>query len=196
MVNLFRIFFPRMRFTLQSKMTKEEVLSVLTKNTVPRILWALVPDEPFFGVMKGDSFKIHRAIRYGNSFIPVIRGVVRSGLEGTEIELRLVPFLFVTIFQIIWVGFTTFFLGISISANIFGYPFVPIATKEGLLSLVIPLAMLIFNALLVSAGFNYEAKRGVEVLAALLDAELPTSLPKISGWSLPAVFDKLGVWWK
>ncbi|MFP4661569.1 MAG: hypothetical protein ACLFPF_05210 [Halanaerobiales bacterium] len=54
---------------------------------------------PFQGEVKENKFKIIRNINYHNGFLPIIKGEIKSGLDGSTVYIKMVLPLFTTLFM-------------------------------------------------------------------------------------------------
>src|SRR5262245_54110562 len=103
---------PLYRFQIQSHLTIQAVLErvrALVRETpgFPQSLkesfgWRPKGTPPFFGEIEGSEFRLHRDIRYRNSFLPRITGYVASGPSGTKIDVTMRLHPFVLVFMALW----------------------------------------------------------------------------------------------
>jgi hypothetical protein len=103
---------------------------------------------PFIGSVSDDWFKIHRDIRYRNSFLPMIRGRVTPNGFGSRVDVTMSLHPLVGLFMIFWLG------GVGLSA---------FAIRSA--SSVIPVGMFIFGAALTAAGFFPEAMKAKQLIS-------------------------------
>jgi hypothetical protein len=80
------------------------VWEALTRSFRPK------PTDPLFvGHVSRARFKIHRDIRYGNSFLPIIRGRVFAGTPGeTVVTITMALPVFPAAFMLVWFAGVTF----------------------------------------------------------------------------------------
>src|ERR1700690_4052606 len=62
------------------------------------------PGPPFIGWVRDGSFKLHRDIRYRNSFLPVVHGRIVPADIGTRIQVTMSIHPLVAVFLAIWFG--------------------------------------------------------------------------------------------
>lgn len=103
---------PRLR--IESRLSPETSARRIESITRPRrsIRQALdedfpwpkrVPKRPaFVGKVNDRRFRLRRAIRYGNSFLPIIKGHIVPSREGTIIEITMRPSIPVMVFMGVW----------------------------------------------------------------------------------------------
>ena len=146
-----------MKFILESRKSKEEIIQVLKDNTSPsRSVFYRNYDEFFNGKIFEASFKIQRNINYRNSFLPVLIGEINETDSGTRITIKTRLNLFVIVFLCVWVGIV--FLGCLIT---------PFADFE-IQFRFIPYFMLVAGILITILPYKYEAKKAKEKLEELL----------------------------
>lgn len=146
-----------MKFILESKKSKDEIIQILKDNTSPaRSIFYRNYDEFFNGKILEDSFKIQRNINYRNSFLPVLIGEIKKTDSSTRITIKTRMNLFVIIFLCIWFG------GVS-----FGCLITPFADFE-ILFKFIPYLMLVAGILITVLPYKYEIKKAKEKLEELL----------------------------
>lgn len=66
-------------------------------------VWSRRPNG-FEGTVLNDRFNINRAIRYRNSFIPILHDRMSANGSGTRIDVRMIMHPFVIVFLLIWCG--------------------------------------------------------------------------------------------
>lgn len=123
-----------------------------------RALTGSAATAPLHGEVAGRTFNVSRVIRYRNSFLPVIRGVIAENIEGgTTIRLRMTLHPATAVFMLLWMGFVAVSL-------------VPLAVKGAGLEALIPAAMLLFAVGLVSFGFYPEARKAERIIREAVSA--------------------------
>src|SRR5450432_1343655 len=60
-------------------------------------------DPPFIGIVQEDSFKLQRAIRYRNSFLPMVRGRIAPTPTGTRINVTMYIHPLVALFMMVFI---------------------------------------------------------------------------------------------
>ncbi len=118
----------------------------------------------YTGTIQSDSFKIVRIIQYRNSFLPRIKGVLESELQGTIVKVKMRMHPFVLVFCVIWFGF--------LSIIIFFMTLVLLTSTKFEPATLIPYGMFLLGYVLVTAGFKYESKKSKFFLAELLESEI------------------------
>lgn len=102
---------------------------------------------PFLGKVGSGTFRLHRDIRYRNSFLPLVWGriVPRSG--GSRINVTMLLHPFAALFMIVW------FSGLG-----YGVVQLWLHRKEAVpYAVLVPAAMILFGVALVLVGFIPEA---------------------------------------
>ena len=105
---------------------------------------------PFIGSVSDESFKIHRDIRYRNSFLPIIWGEIMLNGAGARVFVKMFIHPLVALFMIFWLSM------VALGA----------ATTRGATSLI-PLGMFIFGIALTVGSFVPEA---IKAKSMILDA--------------------------
>jgi hypothetical protein len=123
----------RLRSIVRDKPTLGESLRQMWPSGFPA-------EAPFIGSVQDESFKIRRAIRYRNSFLPMIRGRVTPNGVGAHVSVTMFIHPLVALFMIFWLGVVGY-----------GAIYVPSA------SLMIPRGMFIFGIALTLGAFIPEA---------------------------------------
>ncbi len=103
-----------------------------------------------------DRFNINRAIRYRNSFLPILHGRLFPNGTGTRVDVRMIMHPFVIGFLLLWCGIVlSAFLGIVfdvVRGN-------QLTDRDW-----IPLFMLAFIYLLTFFAFGFEAQKATSML--------------------------------
>jgi hypothetical protein len=108
------LFAPFERLTIETPLTPEEARQRLAEVVEPKRLFRFFSRDhkPYQGDLDGYHFEVTRIIHYRNSFLPVIKGEIRSGLGGSVIDITMQPHLFAIIFMTLWFGVAgTIFFG-------------------------------------------------------------------------------------
>ena len=116
-------------------------------------------DARFEGEVEATHFRITRVIGYRNSFLPVISGTLEQANGGTTVCLRMHLHPFVAAFSLIWFGTL---LGVLLSLLSPGWP--------GAVVAAVPLGLLLFGGVLVSACFFPESFKAEQLLRRALRA--------------------------
>jgi len=169
-----RFLLPFDNFKLRTELTMAEVVTRITNDIEPRKTFRLTvfynkPTKPYEGEIVGTSFKIRRIIRYRNSFLPVIMADISTGLDKTEVTIRMRPAIAVLIFSFIWLGAVGLAcIGISIAAIRNMQHVIQHGFSSGM---VIPYIMFVFGYLLILIGYRPEAKKSKDFLKSVLEAD-------------------------
>ena len=144
---------PYEKYELDVPRSSQEVIELIREHSEP---WRLghvfgAKTKPFLGRTEGNSFKIYRAIRYQNSFLPILNGIVED--RGSESRLRIslrMPY-FTSLFMLVWMG---------------GGLLVGFAThgKFEMPEALTPWGILLFGYLLMQGGFWFEVPRAKRLL--------------------------------
>lgn len=145
-----------MRFTIETKKTKEEIINVLTKNTSDSKIFAWKYDKFFIGQISEDTFKIWRNINYRNSFAPLMIDKIEQSNDICKIHVKTRMTIFVIVFVSIWLS------GVTLACLI--TPFVGFSMPSAL----IPYMMLIIGGLIMFLPKRMEEKIAKEKLEKLL----------------------------
>ena len=129
--------------------------------------------KPYEGQLVDKNFTISRIISYRNSFLPIIKGNISTYLGETQIRIKMRPATFVLVFMSLWLGI--------VGLVCIGIIFIGLLSFEALLQngfsllLLIPFAMFIFGALLITLAFRAESKKSKEFLATLFEGQVKTN---------------------
>lgn len=163
---------PPQELTIESSMTPEELATRLAAATDDRRRWITKPEptKPFQGRVDGLSLELVRAIRYRNSFLPIIKGRIEAGDRGSRLTatMRLHPF--VVGFEVLWFGFFGLFAALIV---------VGIATGGRLghaWLLLVPMAFFGFGVGLLMTSFGPEARRARGVLESIASGNPPPAV--------------------
>jgi hypothetical protein len=111
---------------------------------------------PFVGRIEGNVFRIHRRIRYRNSFLPQVLGVVNATPKGTRLSLTMYLHLLVALFILAWLSWVG--MGALMALAHWG-------TGEFRIE---PVAMLVMGIALSVGGFYPEAYKARRLLERAL----------------------------
>jgi len=119
----------------------------------------------FQGEFYNNDFKISRIISYHNSFLPQIKGKIRSEGNTIIIDVKMLLHPFVIIFMCIW--FSGVILGCAVSV----LPFINNIIQGSTIppGFFIPFVMLIFGIGLCTIPFSIEAKIAKNELAKIFN---------------------------
>lgn len=91
--------------TIYSSLSVDEAKATLAAAVSPRRSWSRTPassDREFEGSLTGDKFHINRAIRYRNSFLPILSGRFTPRENGVQIDLCMTLHPLVIAFSTFW----------------------------------------------------------------------------------------------
>jgi hypothetical protein len=154
---------PFYRFHIESPLTTQTVL--LRVRALVREapgFWQSVKESfgrrpegspPFIGKVEGFTFRMHRDIRYRNSFLPQVRGSVVSTPVGTRVLITMYLHPLVAAFMLFWLGV----VGIGALTAF-------ITQRESIDSALIPAGMFLFGIALTVGGFYPEAFKARRLL--------------------------------
>jgi hypothetical protein len=162
-------FLPSEKIIYKTKLTETEVLKRLSEHIEPvkafRVtLFSNDATKPYQGLVKGLSFEITRIIRYRNSFLPIIVGVIEKNYDGTTINVQMRLHRFVLIFLCIWMIPMGGFAIMMLIAVLKGSEWNGIS--------FMPLGMVLFAYALTIGGFNFESSKSKKDLQAIFEADI------------------------
>lgn len=101
--------YPADKFELSIPISCEEAQRRISENTDQwKLKNAWVPGKKaFFGTGTQRDFKIYRAIKYGNSFLPIVLGTFQSKTEGCLVTASLRMPIITIAFMLFWLGSVT-----------------------------------------------------------------------------------------
>jgi hypothetical protein len=162
-------YFPLEDITFKSKLKESEIVN--------RLLNVIEPEKTFrFGIfgrgstktysghIEEQTFEIKRIISYRNSFLPCIKGIVKSEFDRTIIKVKMRLSIFVIIFLCLWCSGIVF-LCLTVFPK-------QIRSSGGDFSILIPLGMLLFLYALTMAGFKFESNKSKKDLQKIFEAEI------------------------
>ena len=168
-----RSLLPYDKFKLFTRLTVFEVQERLAKNIEPKKVFVFssfsTRSKPYEGEIVGASFKINRIIGYRNSFLPVIRGEISTGMEKTEISIIMRPTLGTIVFMSFWLGIIGIvcLVIITVAVRHAGEAFHQRFSPGGL----IPFFLFAFGYGLMTIGYRVEARKSKNFLRTLWEAE-------------------------
>lgn len=144
--------YPAQSFTISTPLSSNEIKNEFGKFVEPKKYWRFFGGEKYFeGMITDNGFKVSRNISYRNSFLPMIYGTIKEGINGSTLTIKMSLHPFVLVFMIVWMSFAA--IGAFESFLIMSSP------KDFHPSLLIPFEMLLFGWGLVSVGFWPEASK-------------------------------------
>jgi hypothetical protein len=148
---------PHERFTLETPLDAAEVVQRLRDATAPAPGGRL-----FRGSVDHDEFRLRRAIRYRNSFLPVLHGRIEATATGTRLRVSMRLDSWVVAFMGVWFGVLTVVLVAAVAIVVGEGEFTPLVFA--------PLLLFAFGYALTVGAFKLEEGRGRELLEAVLRA--------------------------
>jgi hypothetical protein len=145
--------------------TSEEIPELLRKlgphmGSAPFFPWGKQNNE-FIGTLNETGFKMYRAIRYNNSFLPIMIGQFEPRPGGTSVIVRMRLHGYTLVFMICFLVFLTKFSWDLIGPKFeFGVPFY--------WGLGVPATFILAIYLMTIFGFSYEADRSRELASKIL----------------------------
>lgn len=160
--------FLSVHYHLQTNLNESEVMNLLKKNVDQEsknieVGFGNSSSKRFIGKIKKDTFEARLALRYRNSFTPILFGKIEASNNGsTDIFLKLRPHLGVKFFFLFWFlvfvgGTVSLSLSELIAGNFFSITH---------LFVLIPISVFFLFTYL----FKKEVKLSKETLILLLDA--------------------------
>lgn len=155
-------FWPYESFTVETKEGLPELLEKLRPHVgpAPFFPWSKRRKE-FAGTVTEAGFKMYRAIRYHNSFLPVMIGVFDARPEGTCIIVRMRLHGYTLAFLIVSLGFLAKFTWDLLGAE---FQF----DASFFWGLGIPTTFVVAVYLMTIFGFSFEADRSRELALKIL----------------------------
>lgn len=115
-------------------------------------------------IFNNNKFEISRVIAYRNSFLPKISGTIEQAFDGTRIEVKMRPVIFVIVFMCVWFG------GVSIAILVLTIEAI-ISWKFSAINLL-PFGMFLFGYLLTMGAFKAESLKSKKDLKNIFEAEI------------------------
>lgn len=113
-----------------------------------------------------NEFKIKRIISYRNSFLPIIKGEVKDGFQGSKIQVTMELIGFVKVFMGLWLSIVLLFFFMTVHEMLF------VESQElDATALLIPLGMAIAGILLTVLSFKFESRKSIKDLEIILQAK-------------------------
>lgn len=108
------LLLPINTITYRTKLSGDEVISRLTASIetdkkVRSIFASPAITKPYEGQINGNQFTIRRIIRYRNSFLPEISGIIQQGIGETLVRVTMRLHIYTIIFIGLWCSMVGFF---------------------------------------------------------------------------------------
>jgi hypothetical protein len=124
--------------------------------------------KPYTGEINSTTFTMTRNINYRNSFLPVIKGQIIPFLGQTQVDIKMRPTIFASIFISFWLGIVTLFCIGTLIAGLLRFRQI---LQTGFSPMfLIPFAMFVFGWLLLHFSFKKESKISKDFLATVLQS--------------------------
>lgn len=109
-------YLPFENITFHSKLPENEIIELLKQHVEPekffrfRGFYSPKPKKPYEGYVHGRTFNIRRIIRYRNSFLPRITGMIEPVANGTKVHVKMQLHALVVVFVLVWFGYRVYLL--------------------------------------------------------------------------------------
>lgn len=167
-----RYLIPYDNIRLQTSLTTQEVQQKLESVTAPRRSYFTLKrtTEPYEGKVANESFRISRIIYYRrNSFLPSIIGSIKSGINGTMVQIRMRPVWTILIFMAVWLGIVG---SLCLAVLYLIFTSLNKTVTPGLSpAAIIPFVMFIFGYGILMIGYRVESSKSRDFIKDLLEAE-------------------------
>ena len=163
-------YLPFENITYKTKLNKGEIQNRLSENIEPkkilrfRGILSSNNHKPYEGSITGAEFNVNRIIKYKNSFLPRISGMIDHDISGSLIHVKMRLSVFMIVFLCIWFGGVGIGCFFSLSVLLTRSNFEPI--------LLIPIGLFVFVYMIVILGFKYESTKSKQFLTQLFEAEV------------------------
>lgn len=156
---------PYRRISIDTSLTVDEAVTILSDAIMPQrsfrrlLLLPFAKSEKEFEGEVSDtgSWKISRAIRYRNSFLPILYGIFVPTEQGVRVEVRMIMHLEVIVFLL---GFALIGIGLLPKLGSFVWSVENIVMLSG---------MILLPYLMVFEGFGYEASKAERFIRQLFE---------------------------
>ncbi|MNY22072.1 hypothetical protein D3C86_1556590 [compost metagenome] len=164
---------PFEKLVYQSALSKDELISHLQNEIEAEKSFGFGANrssysKPYIGKIYLNRFEIKKVVNYRNSFLPVIKGEIKDGINGAKIDVKMGLADFVKAFMILWLGAVSF----GCIGALYSLIFTDTVNSEAGFFMFIPFAMLLFGLGMVSFGFKAESQRSIKDLEGILQAKI------------------------
>lgn len=157
---------PYLEHTIRTTKSPQEIHDIMQSVTFSKRAWVSRPPGEFIGTIGQYDFKIMRIINYRNSFLPVIKGVIKKGEEAYVVTLKMQLHPLTYALLIFWFGFAGFILLIGILSLMTSEPTdITLFLAAG--------GYIAWGQILSRWGFFFQAKKDLKRLEELLSGETP-----------------------
>jgi hypothetical protein len=162
-------YLPIENITYKTRLNEEELYRRLSNSMEPekRLRFSFFGSsstKTYEGKMSGQTFNMKRIIRYRNSFLPRITGIIEKDFDGLTITVKMRLHILVTVFLCFWctgVGLASVAVLTQVISHSEFYP-----------QTMIPFGMLIFAYVITMGGFKFESNKSKKDLQALFEADI------------------------
>ncbi|HET6989671.1 MAG TPA: hypothetical protein VFJ43_00030 [Bacteroidia bacterium] len=161
--------FPFKNIIFRSNLDEAGIIKKLRENITPPTAttagyWGERNTKTYEGEIRGNHFDIKRIIRYQNSFLPEISGVIVKNPEGTKILVKVkLHILVLILIGLVSAMAIAFLIAICFALSVWGH-FQPVVLA--------PLGIMIFMYLMVTIAFHLECEKSKKDLKEILEAEI------------------------
>jgi len=160
---------PTENITYKTRLKEEEIIKRLSDIIEPEkpyrfSIFSSGSTKPYEGQITNQTFDITRIIRYRNSFLPRIKGVIERDYDGIRIKIKMRLHVLVMVFVCLW-------------CSAFGPMSIAVVTQsfrnlDFNLEDFIPVGMLLFVYAMTMAGFKFESNKSKKDLQGLFEADI------------------------
>ena len=166
-------FLPIENVVYKTNLKEDEIIRRLSENIEPKKIFRFYSlfdsTKPYEGRIIGRNFKIRRVIRYMNSFLPHIRGIINNDLDGLTIKVKMRPHIFVITFICFWCGCVIYnFIAILTTDFTHGLCY----SEVRAIDIFFTLGMILSAYILSMLAFKFESRKSKKDLRKIFQAEM------------------------
>ena len=90
-----------MKFTIETKLSKDEILKIIEQNT-SEFRTSILNPKYFNGKIFENSFKIRRNIHYRNTGLPEVNGKIEETESGSKVHIKIAQPLIIRLIKWFW----------------------------------------------------------------------------------------------
>ncbi len=157
---LFRFLWPFRRFTLETPLTPDEVVTRLTPEVDPERfgLFGAPGERPWIGSVGPGRVEMRRRIAYKNSFLPLVSATIAPASRGATVDVRMAMHPVVIAFMLFWLSGTSLGALAGLAAMV----------TQGNPGFLLVLLFPAFGIGLVALGFGREANIAEDLLRSMV----------------------------